>query len=73
MNMRLSVLVMVISSLLASCGGGNEAGSATVSSPKTTGIPLPDKNAAVDPNVANFFQKSLEALGQTASLFERFT
>ncbi len=62
MNMRLSVLVMVISSLLASCGGGNEAGSATVSSPKTTGIPLPDKNAEVDPNVANLFQKTVTDL-----------
>ena len=62
MNMRLSVLVMVISSLLTSCGGGNEAGSATVSSPKTTGIPLPDKNAAVDPNVANLFQKTVTDL-----------
>jgi len=47
---------------LANCGGGNEAGSATVSSPKTTGIPLPDKNAAVDPNVANLFQKTVTEL-----------
>ncbi len=62
MNMRLSVLVMVISSLLTGCGGGNEAGSATVSSPKTTDIPLPDKNAAVDPNVANLFQKTATEL-----------
>ena len=61
MNMRLSVLVMVISSLLIGCGG-NEAGSATVSSPKTTDIPLPDKNAAVDPNVANLFQKTATEL-----------
>ena len=62
MNMRLSVLVMVISSLLASCGGGNEAGSATVSSPETPGIPLPSKNAAVDPNVANLFHKTVTDL-----------
>lgn len=62
MNMRLSVLVAVISSLLASCGGGKEAGSPTVSSPKTPGIPLPEKNAAVDPNVANLFRKTVTDL-----------
>ncbi len=62
MNMRLSVLVMVISSLLTGCGGGNEAGSVTVSSPKTLDIPLPDKNAAVDPNIANLFHKTVTDL-----------
>jgi tetratricopeptide (TPR) repeat protein len=61
MNMRLSVLVMVISSLLIGCGG-NEAGSATVSSPKTTGIPLPNNNSTVDPNVSALFQKTVSEL-----------
>ena len=60
--MRKTILLSLICTFLASCGGSNEEGSGTVLSQKTSGIPLPSKEASVDPNVANLFQKTVTDL-----------
>ena len=61
--MRISILLILSCAFLVGCTGETDEASTAKSEPsKANAIPLPDKNASVDPNVAKLIQKTVTDL-----------